>query len=64
MAVESHVTMNAGFFGEGLAPVEIDSRYGYLDKEGRIAIEPQFDYAYPLTEGLACIKNVVAVGTR
>ena len=35
-------------------------KFGYMDETGRIAIKPQFDRAYPFTEGLAA----VAIGDK
>ena len=31
-------------------------KFGYIDETGRIAIKPQFDQAYPFTEGLAAVS--------
>lgn len=31
-------------------------KYGYIDKSGQVIVEPQFDYAYHFSEGLARIK--------
>jgi YARHG domain/WG containing repeat len=36
--------------------VEQDSKYGYIDKTGKIVIEPQFEDAEDFSEGLASIK--------
>ena len=39
---------------------EMDSeknyKYGYIDKSGQVIVEPQFDYTYHFSEGLARIK--------
>ena len=43
----------AGEFSEGLAPVGFGGRYGYIDRRGRIAINPQFDQAGDFAHGLA-----------
>ncbi len=49
-------------FNEGLTPfftedeesiVEESSMYGYLDRQGRVAIKPQFSSAEPFSDGLA-----------
>ena len=44
-------------FQEGLMPVRetASGRYGYLNEEGEIAIEPQFTLAQPFSEGLAAV---------
>ncbi|WP_248930078.1 WG repeat-containing protein [Paenibacillus hamazuiensis] len=38
-----------------LFPVKMDSKYGYIDATGKIAIEPQFDGANDFSEGLAAV---------
>lgn len=30
-------------------------KFGYIDETGRVVIKPQFDYAYPFSEGLAAV---------
>ena len=32
-------------------------KYGFIDKSGKVVIEPQFDYAEPFSEGLACLEK-------
>lgn len=44
-------------FSEGLAPVLRDSKWGYLDTSGRMAILPSFDWAGPFREGLALVAD-------
>jgi|WetSurMetagenome_2_1015567.scaffolds.fasta_scaffold19281_2 hypothetical protein len=44
-------------FREGLAPVEKDGKYGYIDKSGAFVIVPQFDNAHSFREGLAAAKK-------
>jgi hypothetical protein len=36
--------------------VQIDSKYGYIDKLGKTVITPQFSYAHPFLDGLACVQ--------
>jgi len=45
-------------FAEGLAPVQdIGSlKWGYIDRRGSYAIEPQFDQAYSFSDGLAGVQ--------
>ncbi|MBZ0189603.1 MAG: WG repeat-containing protein, partial [Candidatus Obscuribacterales bacterium] len=43
-------------FSEGLAPVLIDSQWGYIDKEGSLKIGAEFKLAKPFSEGLAAVK--------
>ncbi len=38
---------DAQYFSEGLAPVRVNGRWGFLDERGNMAIEPQYDgYSY------------------
>jgi len=48
---------DAGFFKEGLAPVEVHFDYGYIDKQGTMVIAPQFEHACSFSEGLACVMT-------
>ena len=41
---------------QGLARVRIGSKWGYIDKNGLIAIKPQFDRAENFADGLARIR--------
>jgi len=43
-------------FSEGLAAVEVVEGWGYVNKEGKFIINPQFDDAMPFSEGLAGVK--------
>lgn len=40
-------------FSEGLAAVRISGLFGYVDKTGKVVIEPQFDLAGPFHDGFA-----------
>ena len=44
-------------FSEGMACVEINDKYGYIDKTGKMVIEPQFRSATEFSDGLALISN-------
>lgn len=44
---------DAGQFGDGLAAVKIDGKYGYIDSNGIIVINPVFDLAGKFSNGLA-----------
>src|SRR5262249_22741119 len=46
---------DCGTFSDGLAPVQVDERWGYIDKEGAIVIKPEFIAADPFSEGLAFV---------
>ena len=32
-------------------------KYGYIDKSGKVVIEPQFDYVRDFSEGLAVVEK-------
>lgn len=44
-------------FADGLAPVEINGCWGYINQGGEVVIKPQFDEAYRFSEGLAPVKK-------
>lgn len=45
-------------FSEGLAIFKLDTTYGFVDKTGKVVINPQFEYSRPFKEGLAAVyKN-------
>lgn len=43
-------------FTDGLAVIGVRGKNGYIDKTGKIVINPQFLYADPFSEGLACVQ--------
>ncbi len=43
-------------FSEGLVPVEINGKSGFMDQTGRLVIEAQFEDADDFSEGLAPVK--------
>ena len=45
-------------FSEGFVWVEKDGKWGYIDKNDKVVIEPQFDDAGNFFEGLATVKIV------
>ncbi|MCJ7832811.1 MAG: WG repeat-containing protein [Deltaproteobacteria bacterium] len=49
--------MNANHFSDGLASIKIGKKWGFIDKTGKVVIQPQFDDAkykyYYFSEGLA-----------
>lgn len=47
---------DAGEFSEGLAPVQIMTKYGYTDTRGELVITPQYLAAGEFSEGLAAVK--------
>lgn len=44
---------DASPFSEGLAAVKINGKYGYLNQEGEVAIEPRFEQTTGFSDGLA-----------
>jgi hypothetical protein len=45
-----------GHFSEGLAKFYDGKKWGYVDEQGKVAIEPQFDDARHFSEGLAAVN--------
>ena len=43
-------------FSEGLVPVEINGKTGFMDRSGKLVIAPQFEEAGDFSEGLAPVK--------
>ena len=43
-------------FHDGLALVEVDQHYGYINEAGEMAIEPIFTEAYPFIDGIARVQ--------
>jgi hypothetical protein len=48
---------NAGPFHEGLAPVCLNDKCGYINKSGRVQIEFKFDAARAFSSGIASVKQ-------
>src|SRR5438270_4485095 len=46
----------AGIRAATLYPVEVNDRWGYIDKGGKMVINPQFDRAGSFSEGLAEVR--------
>lgn len=47
---------DTGNFSDGLTKIKINGKYGFIDKTGKIAIEPQFVRAEDFSEGLAVVS--------
>ncbi len=45
-----------GMFSEGLVAVKVKKKYGFIDRNGKFIIKPQFDYADNFSEGLASVR--------
>src|SRR6266436_599332 len=43
-------------FSEGLVPLSIKGKWGFMDQTGKLSIKPQFDDAEDFSEGLAPVK--------
>jgi len=43
--------------GVELYPVELDGEWGYINKNGRIVIEPDFNVARPFSDGVAVVRD-------
>ncbi|MBF7048142.1 WG repeat-containing protein, partial [Campylobacter volucris] len=41
---------------QGMAAVEIDNKWGFIDKNGKLIIEAKYDNAYDFSEGLARVE--------
>jgi hypothetical protein len=39
----------------GLYPINVNGKYGFMDRSGKTAITPQFDHTYGFSEGLASV---------
>jgi hypothetical protein len=50
-------------FADGLAAVQVGSKWGYVDTAGKIVINPQFDQATMYSGGLAVVSVSGHVGT-
>jgi hypothetical protein len=44
-------------FSDGLALLEKDGKFGYIDTSGKTSIEPSFDSAKSFSEGLAAVRS-------
>jgi hypothetical protein len=48
---------DASTFSQGFAPVKIDGKWGYIDRAGRIIVEPVYDAAFPFRGRYAVIRE-------
>lgn len=54
----------AGDFGDGLAPVKTNGKWGYIDKHGRFAIAPRYRHATPFVRGFAVVEPTAIIDVR
>lgn len=50
---KSHSYDKVGYFRDGLAPALVNNKYGYVNKNWKMIIPPQFDEAYEFNNGAA-----------
>ncbi|MCX7995251.1 MAG: WG repeat-containing protein, partial [candidate division WOR-3 bacterium] len=50
------------YFTEGLVPVEIDNKWGFVDTLGSLVIKPQFDSVINFSDGIAMVKMDKKIG--
>ena len=46
-----------GPFSEGLAVIQAGRKYGYIDRNGKVVIAPEYDEARAFSEGLGCVSK-------
>ena len=44
-------------FSDGIAAVEKGKKWGYIDRDGKVVVPPEFDYAGPFGSGLAPTRS-------
>ncbi|MFS0489494.1 WG repeat-containing protein [Leadbetterella byssophila] len=47
-------------FSNGFAVIKKNNKYGYINREGKIAIPPQYDYVRPFSSHIAIVGNKVS----
>lgn len=56
-ATRDEMVMASSGFHDGLSLYPQDGQWGYIDKDGVVVVEPQFDLALPFTDGLAAVET-------
>lgn len=46
---------NCGSFHDGLAPVQINGKFGFVNKDWQWAVKPKYDRLYEFSEGMAIV---------
>jgi len=49
-------------YSEGLAPVRIDGKWGYADRDGKVAVEPEYDCCGVFMHGYAIVRDGARYG--
>jgi len=53
---------SGSWFSEGLASIRVNGKYGYMDRWGKIVIQPQFESAQSFYQGLAEVVTNEKIG--
>lgn len=56
--------IDAFAFSEGMAVVEIEGKYGYIDRNGSVIILPSYSIALPFNDGMAVVVDDLANNYR
>ena len=56
LGFNGRIAFDTRAFSENLVSVKINNQYGYINKDGKVVIEPQFSYADAFSEGLAQVS--------
>ena len=54
---EIHGFDDVGIFTEGLAPVKINDKWGYINKSGKMVIQPSYNFAGYFNNGYAIVNK-------
>lgn len=54
----------ADSFSEGLARVKINSKWGYIDKTGKLIVQSELDEAESFSDGLALVRTYQSLGIQ
>jgi hypothetical protein len=55
--IDGSTYKNLGDFSEGLASFQQDKTWGFIDKTGKVVIQPTFDQVWPFHEGYALVMG-------
>lgn len=57
LAISISTAISAQTLSRDLLPVKVNKEFGYINKQGEMVIEPQFNFAARFEEGLAVIRQ-------